>query len=271
MKKKDHSYRLMLWLILIVVIVSLFFLLVYLSTFKNLGLKGEMSSHNNAARVFDRDHSLISDIIPLRKVLSDLEKSMILLGLVDIKELDSSFVVDLKYSSTDNLTQKDIYGTLDKAYLQKEVAYRLVDAQRILKEKHSGLSLIILDAARPLSAQQKIWDAVDMPLEEKFKFVSNPKKGSIHCFGAAVDVSIVDASGKMLDMGTPFDYMGRASYTNHEAKLVEEGVLTVKQVENRKLLRSVMYQAGFFGIQSEWWHFNAYTREEAKKKFPIIP
>jgi zinc D-Ala-D-Ala dipeptidase len=109
-----------------------------------------------------------------------------------------------------------------------------------------------------------------MPFKEKIKFLSNPKYGSNHNFGEAVDVSILDEHHHLLDMATPFDFMGEMAYSTAEERLFKEGKLTQKQYDNRKLLHKVMYSAGFFNIQTEWWHYNACTREVAAKRYKMI-
>lgn len=205
-----------------------------------------------------------------RESIPPIEVQMIEHGLVDIQKLDSTLVVDLKYSTTDNFLGKNVYQGMQRAYLQEDVAKMLVQSQRYLKSLYPDYSLIVYDAARPRSIQQKMWDAIDAPFHEKIRFLSNPRNGSIHNFGAAVDVSIVDGYGKELDMGTPFDYMGELAYPVREQELLSQGRLEHSQVENRKLLRKVMRYSGFWGIQTEWWHFNALTREQARKKYTII-
>lgn len=205
-----------------------------------------------------------------RDTIGQLEQTMIDSGLVCITDLDSSIVIDLKYSTTDNFLHADVYGVLNRAYLQPEVAEKLVLAQAALKKKDSTLSLIIYDACRPRSVQRKMWDMVELPPNEKGKFVSNPNRGSLHNFGAAVDVSIVDASGEALDMGTPFDYIGELAYPKLEQALLDSGLITQEVIDNRKLLRSVMRRGGFWGIQTEWWHFNSCRRDTAAKYYPLI-
>ena len=163
-----------------------------------------------------------------------------------------------------------MYGNFNKAYLQKDVAEKLVQAQKYLNELIEGYCLIIYDAVRPLSVQQKMWDTLKVSFNEKIKFLSNPKLGSLHNFGAAVDISILDERHHALDMGTPFDYEGELAYPESEVKLLKEGKLSVVQINNRKLLRKVMYKAGFFNIETEWWHFNSCTLEQAMKKYKII-
>jgi zinc D-Ala-D-Ala dipeptidase len=202
--------------------------------------------------------------------LTALEVRLKELGLVELSEVDPSIVVDLRYSGEDNFMGQDIYGDFDRAWLQPEVAEMLKNAQSALKQRHPGYSIVVFDAARPLSIQQKMWDITDLPVAEKSKYLSNPKKGSVHNYGAAVDVSLVDENGEELDMGTPYDFFGEEAHPENEPRMLAAGKLTQGQVENRKLLRSVMKAAGFSNIPSEWWHFNAYNRETAKQKFPLI-
>ena len=213
----------------------------------------------------------IGDIVSgFRYYLPSIEVIMIEYGLVDVRELDPTIIVELKYSTSDNFLGKDIYEGMKNAYLQPDVAKLLVRAQKFLKSIYPEFSLIVYDAARPRSIQQKMWDAVDAPFQEKIRFLANPANGSIHNFGAAVDVSIVDANGNPLDMGTGFDHMGELAYPSLEEVMLEQGKLKLVHIENRRLLRSVMRHAGFWGIQSEWWHFNACSRAEAKERYQII-
>jgi D-alanyl-D-alanine dipeptidase len=204
------------------------------------------------------------------EIVTDFEKQMIQLGMVNINDIDSSIVIEIKYSTDDNFFKKDIYGSFDKAYLQPDVAEKLAKAQSFLKELHPDYSLIIYDAARPLIFQKMIWDSLKMPVREKGKFACNPKNGSLHNYGAAVDVSIIDENCEELDMGCPFDYFGELAYPVSENKLLSEGKLTEQQINNRKLLRKAMHKAGFFNIQTEWWHFNSCSRDVAKEKYKII-
>ncbi len=205
-----------------------------------------------------------------RYAIPPIETKMIKHGLIDIHTLDSSIVVDLKYSSEGNFLGKNVYQGMQRAYLQPEVGQMLVESQKYLKSIDPDLSLIVFDAARPRSIQQKMWDALDLPFNEKIKFLSNPVNGSIHNFGAAVDVGIIDIQGNLLDMGTDFDHIGEQAYPVKELEMLKQGMLTHIHVTNRRLLRSVMRKGGFWGIQTEWWHFNACTRKEARERYEII-
>lgn len=204
--------------------------------------------------------------------ISPIEKQLIEMGLMNIHELDPEIVVDLRYSTTDNFIGVDVYGDFNECYLQKDVAEKLAVAQKKLKERYPFYSLLVYDAVRPLHIQQQMWDTLVMPRGEKTKYLSNPakEKGSLHNYGAAVDLSIIDENGIPLDMGTPFDFFGEKAHPVKEKELLENGTLTYREVANRELLRSVMRQAGFFGIQTEWWHFNSCTRVVAAEKYKMV-
>jgi len=200
----------------------------------------------------------------------DLESTMKEAGLINVQSVNPDLLVDLRYSDTSNFMGIDIYGGLSKCYLQKEVANSLDKAQQALRMKYPYYRLLLLDCARPLSVQKVMWDTVKKEVSEKVKFLSNPEHGSLHNYGAAVDVTLSDDRGNELDMGTPFDYMGELAYPEMEEQLLREGRLTYRAVENRKILREAMRAGGFFNIQTEWWHFNAMNRSTAAEKYQII-
>lgn len=192
-------------------------------------------------------------------------------GLVNILDIDSSILVDLKYSTEDNFMELDVYGCLTKCYLQPDVAERIKLCQQELLKIDSNLSLLIYDGLRPRLVQQYMWDLLDMPLNDKVKFISNPAKGSLHNFGAAVDITIYDKTKQVaLDMGTPYDYIGVLAWPSMEPSLLKDSLLTQEQVDNRILLRKVMKVGKFFNIQTEWWHFNACYRDKALELYHII-
>lgn len=225
---------------------------------------------SDSGLVISKDTLSINTGGKVKDKLSDIEIEMIHHGLVDIQSIDSTLLVDLKYSSKDNFLGFDLYGELDRCFLQKDVAEKLKNANSYLKELHPEYVLLIYDGARPRSIQKKMWDTIrTMPVKQGV-YVSNPKFGSLHNFGAAVDLTIADKSGNPLDMGTPYDYFGDLAHPEKEKYFLSTGELTSEQVANRLLLRKVMRKGGFFGIQSEWWHFNACTREVAATKYQII-
>ena len=196
-----------------------------------------------------------------------LEKKLIDAGLVNIKQVDSSIAVDLKYATENNFMHKNLYGELKNCYLQKEIAEKLARAQANLKKRYPFYSIIIYDGVRPLSIQQNMWDQLD---SSDRKYVSDPQVGSLHNYGCAVDVSIVNENGWEMDMGTPYDYFGELGHPIAEQRMIAEGKLSWRQFENRKLLREVMTEAGFMIITNEWWHFNGASLKTAGEKYKIV-
>ncbi len=200
----------------------------------------------------------------------ELEIALINAGLVNIRKLNPAIMVDLKYASTDNFLEENFYGELRHCYLQPEVAMMLSKAQQYLKDLDPKLNLLVYDGARPRRVQYLFWNALNMPDEEKGKYVANPEEGSIHNYGAAVDLTLANEEGRPLDMGTGYDFFGELAYPSKEKELLTNGDLTKEQIRNRQMLRGVMMRAGFKPIKTEWWHFNAVSVEEAQEKFKII-
>ncbi|WP_339751457.1 M15 family metallopeptidase [Algoriphagus aquimarinus] len=203
--------------------------------------------------------------------MPELEMTLRDQGLVNVEEEIPGIMVELKYSTTDNFFKQDVYGDLTKAFLQPEVAERLKKAQEMLQVENPGYTLLVYDGVRPSSVQQILWDNLDKPDSLKPLYVADPKKGSLHNFGVAVDLTIFDTKAdSTLDMGTSYDYFGYPAYPDREKQMLSEGKLTRAQIANRDILRKVMTANGFSGIGSEWWHFNAFSRKEAGEKFEII-
>jgi D-alanyl-D-alanine dipeptidase len=191
--------------------------------------------------------------------------------LTDIHTLDSTIHVQLKYADTANFLKRDFYDGLTKAYFPCEVALRICNAQYFLKQYDSTLSLLILDATRPLHVQQMMWDSLQMPPDKKFNYLSPPYNLSLHNYGCAVDLTILNLStGKTLDMGSEFDHFGKLSEPVYEWQFLKTGELTREAFENRKLLRKVMRSARLEPITSEWWHFNYCSKEYASTRFTLI-
>lgn len=192
-------------------------------------------------------------------------------NLVDVQSLNKDIFVELKYATTDNFMGVILYERLKKAYLQKDVAERLSKVQGYLSQLKPGFHLLIYDALRPVSVQQKMWNALDsLPPVERGKFVSNPKNRSLHNMGAAVDLTILDQNGVPLDMGAGYDDIHQIAYPSMEKQFVAEGKLTTVHVDNRDLLRNVMKSQGFRQLQTEWWHFNACSRAEGLLKYKVL-
>jgi zinc D-Ala-D-Ala dipeptidase len=211
-------------------------------------------------------------IVVVKNTIPELEQRMLNQGLVNIQKIDPTILVELKYSTTDNFTRTDVYGDLTNAYLQAKPAQMLSKANDILKETYPEYRLLVYDAGRPLKVQHILWNILDsIPPAKRKDFVSDPKEGSIHNFGSAVDLTIYDLNlKKPLDMGTKYDFFGDLAYPEKELFFLRTGKLTNEQIENRRILRQSMMKAGFMPIDSEWWHFNALARKNAKAIYKII-
>ena len=189
-------------------------------------------------------------------------------GLVNIKEKDSTIIVDLMYAKPDNFVGEKMYN-FSEAYLHPKAAEAVKEANRMLQAEHPDLRLIIYDAARPMRVQQKMWNKVKGTTQQNY--VSNPANGGgLHNYGLAVDVSIADCNGDTLPMGTLVDALTPTSHIDKEQELVRSKKITTEAASNRALLRNVMKKAGFKLLRSEWWHFNYTTRADARKNYKVI-
>lgn len=243
------------------------FLLVWVSLLLCTGCRREKPATEGRARFVQVEDSLLMPDSAWQAV--EVAARMRKLGLVEITKVDSSVRVELKYATPDNFTGKVLYRSLRQAYLLPEAAAALKRAQQQLRRKKPGWSLVVYDAARPMPVQREMWERVKGTPQRVF--VGNPARGGgLHNYGAAVDVSVVDSSGQVLDMGCDFDYFGEEARVDREQRLLKEGKLTAAQLENRLLLRSVMVEAGFKVLPGEWWHFNWMSRQEAVKKLKVI-
>ncbi len=171
--------------------------------------------------------------------------------LVDLKKIIPSIRVDIRYATADNFMKEVLYPEA-RCLLRKEVAEKLVRVQERLQSK--GLGLKIFDGYRPLSVQKKMWARV--PIEG---YVANPAKGSNHNRGAAVDVTLVDASGQELPMPSAYDEFSEKAHRDYAGG-------TEAARENRRMLRDAMETEGFHGISTEWWHFD----DADAKKYPVL-
>lgn len=213
--------------------------------------------------------SLLPSPTTTKKTLLSTALRMEQQGLVDIGKKDPTIRVSLMYSRADNFCGTVLYHDLDRAYLHPLAADALVKAQRSLKQIRPDLSLKVYDAARPMSIQQQMWDRVKAT--SKRIYVSNPAHGGgLHNYGLAVDITLCDARGDTLPMGTKIDHLGKEAHIDNEKELVRRRVMTEEARQNRILLRKVMTDAGYKPLRSEWWHFNLRSREEAKRHFKVI-
>lgn len=173
--------------------------------------------------------------------------------------------VDLRYAGPNNFVGRDLYSPYDCAWLHVEAAAALEKAVAWLAARAPGHTILVLDALRPQRVQQQLWDALAGTGLQMY--LANPARGSIHSYGMALDVTILDPQGAELDMGTGFDDMTELSHPALEEGFVAAGQLTHAQVGNRQLLRDAMFGAGFIGINTEWWHFDCGDRERVRASF----
>lgn len=173
--------------------------------------------------------------------------------------------IDLRYATPDNFVGRDLYSPFDCAWLHRNAAAALENVVAWLAAERPGYTALILDALRPQRVQQQLWDALDGTGLRMY--LANPERGSIHSFGMALDITILDEAGRELDMGTGFDDLSEKSHPALEAQLLARGELTAGQIGNRQLLRDAMTHAGYVGINSEWWHFDCGDRELVRRTF----
>jgi D-alanyl-D-alanine dipeptidase len=173
--------------------------------------------------------------------------------------------VDLRYASANNFVGRDLYSPFDCAWLHCDAADALEKVVAFLSQARPGAKALVLDALRPQRVQQQLWDALggtDLQM-----YLANPERGSIHSFGMALDITILDEDGDELDMGTGFDDMSELSHPRLEPELLARGDITEQHIANRQLLRDAMFHAGFQGINTEWWHFDCGDRNVVRETF----
>jgi zinc D-Ala-D-Ala dipeptidase len=164
--------------------------------------------------------------------------------LVELIKLDSTFKLDIRYATSNNLAGRPVY-TEARAFMQRPAAEALVKVNSELKKL--GYGLLVFDGYRPWSVTKIFWDITS---EENRKFVADPKKGSRHNRGCAVDLSLYDlASGKEIQMPGVYDETSERSYPDYKGG-------TDEQRKMRDLLRSKMEANGFTVFEVEWWHFD---------------
>jgi D-alanyl-D-alanine dipeptidase len=174
----------------------------------------------------------------------------------------------LKYASSDNFMKENLYREFNSCYLHKDAFVKFQKAIQLLKESKSRRRFILYDCLRPRSIQYKLWEKVKGTSKEPY--VANPEKGSIHNFGFALDLSLLDENGKELDMGTLFDDFTSLSEPTQEKAFFKKGKLTPSQFANRKILRNILLQAGFEQRPNEWWHYDAFPAKFVKKRYTIV-
>ncbi len=185
-----------------------------------------------------------------------------------LASLAGGIAVDLRYATPDNFIGRAVYGGLDCAWLRREAAGALEQAAAWLTRHRPGYRLLVLDALRPQRVQEALWAELQgTPLT---LYLAPPERGSIHSWGMAVDLTLLDPQGREVDMGSGFDEMALLSHPDHEAEHLALGLLSAAQLSERGWLRAAMRAAGFQGIATEWWHFDFGDRVAVRRDLPRV-
>lgn len=171
--------------------------------------------------------------------------------LVDLSLVAPTVVYELRYATTRNFLGEVLYDS-GTCWIRKSVARRIARVQAALERQGYGLK--VWDAYRPPSVQQKMWR-----IKPDTRYVADPKVGSVHNRGAALDVTLVDSAGRELDMGTDHDEFSERAAPDAEG-------LSSEVIKNRRTLAQAMAAEGFIQLDTEWWHFDA----PGGQSFPII-
>lgn len=193
-------------------------------------------------------------------------------GLVDVKDIDPSIQVELMYATSHNFVGENMYGDLTRAYILPHFAEKLKRAQAQLKQEWGqDFSLLICDAARPLSVQRRMYNAVKGTPNRVY--VASPNNGGgRHNYGAAIDVTIINTrTNRRVDMGSEVDYFGIRSHTDKERELLEKGLITAEAYANRAYLTQLLNAQGLRNIRKEWWHFEErISIKEVRNRYRLI-
>lgn len=197
-------------------------------------------------------------LVSCKSTYLDAKKSPILLDItkeaddnafVNLKNYSNDFVFEMKYATSDNFLKEKVYPC-GECFLRVKTVKSLLEANKAFLAK--GFKIKLYDCYRPIAIQKKMWQIVPNPT-----YVANPKKGSIHNKGGAVDITLVDSLGIELNMGTLFDFFGEEA--SHNYLNLSEEILV-----NRKFLKEIMLQHNFKSFDSEWWHYNLNNSSDDK-------
>jgi D-alanyl-D-alanine dipeptidase len=171
--------------------------------------------------------------------------------LVEISPARHGVRLAIAYATGDNFTGRPVYAR-PGCYLHPAAAERLEKAVTLARPL--GLTLRIFDAFRPSEAQWRLWEVRPDP-----EFLADPRRGSPHSRGVAVDLTLADAQGAPLDMGTGFDAFTPLSH--HGSTLVPRAAQ-----KNRLLLLGLMSAAGWDFYAREWWHYQLFE----PRRYPLL-
>jgi zinc D-Ala-D-Ala dipeptidase len=165
--------------------------------------------------------------------------------LVELIKLDPSIRLDMRYATANNFTGRVLYSE-PRAFLTVAAADALVRASAAAKA--DGFGLTIYDAYRPWRVTKQLWDAT--PNGPKKNYVANPKRGSKHNRGCAVDLTLHDLkTGLLVEMPTEFDDFSEKAHRDYAGA-------SAPATANRRRLQRYLEAEGFVGLSNEWWHFD---------------
>ena len=167
--------------------------------------------------------------------------------LVDVRSLDSTIRVDVRYAGSNNFTGAPLPGyDAPRVLLRREAARALARVQARLRKR--GLSLLVFDGYRPVRATLAMVRWAERSGHRDLLTEGYIARRSRHNLGLAVDLTLVDAgNGSPIDMGTPFDTFAESAHTvNAEGRVLA----------NRRVLVQAMGSEGFRNYEKEWWHFS---------------
>ena len=174
-----------------------------------------------------------------------LEKLTVRNGLIELTALDPTIRLDVRYATTNNFTGRQLYSQ-PRAFLVAPAAQALLNVHRAAQL--TGFGLTIYDAYRPWRVTKALWDATPPGLQRNY--VANPKRGSKHNRGCAVDLTLHNlADGAEVTMPSGYDEFTLRAHRNFSDASAEA-------LKNRDLLARLMEDAGFRGASNEWWHFD---------------
>lgn len=165
--------------------------------------------------------------------------------LIELRSLDPAIRLDMRYATTNNFTGRILYDEA-RAFLAAPAAQAVARASKMAQA--DGFGLTIYDAYRPWRITKKLWDAT--PVGPKKEYVANPKRGSKHNRGCAVDLTLYDLqTGQLVEMPTEFDDFSEKAHRDYMGA-------STAAIANRVRLASYLEAEGFVGLSNEWWHFD---------------
>jgi D-alanyl-D-alanine dipeptidase len=173
-------------------------------------------------------------------------------NLIEITEKKFDVIFDLRYATANNVCGQKLYA-FPFCYFHEAAIEPLQKA--IKAAKNLGLKIKIFDGFRPMAVQKFMFEKfAHDPIREGF--VSNPNGGAVpHCRGVAIDLTLVDADGKELDMGTDFDEFSDLAFHNSHK-------ISSEAQRNRLILLGIMTVAGWDFYSQEWWHYQLHKPRE---------